>query len=340
MFKNELCGKSIIQAFKPQSMQAKKRFFFLIFFICCFTHSGSLVGVGSIMCSYNRIGDIYACENNETLNTDLKGKMGYAGFVVSDWGATHSTVYAANNGLDMEMPDDSFFGSALMAAVKNGLVSIQRLNDMIIRALSASIAVGSFDKPPSGNLNIDARSPNRIALARTLAAAGTVLLKNDPAILPLASTIKSIAVSGDVASIAPMIAGGGSGHVNASYIVTPLEGITERAGTSVSITYASTSEVSEAATNAASADIAIVFVGVESSEGSDRPDLNLSADQNSLVSAVAAAQSNTVVVVHSPGAVLMPWADDVPAIICAFFPGQEDGSHSAQNHSFFSSIFR
>ncbi len=98
------------------------------------------------MCSYNRINDTYACENEQTLSKDLKGRMGFTGFVMSDWGATHSTVkamliskilflflyyitktailiQAANNGLDMEMPDSQYFGKPLADAVNQGLVS-------------------------------------------------------------------------------------------------------------------------------------------------------------------------------------------------------------------------
>ena len=107
-------------------------------------------GVGSVMCSYNRINDVYACENDETLNVLLKGKsgesnsekesvgcsveshvfteypgyLGFEGFVMSDWGATHSTVDAANNGLDQQMPDNAYFGSALMNAVAAGVCAL------------------------------------------------------------------------------------------------------------------------------------------------------------------------------------------------------------------------
>jgi len=79
-------------------------------------------GVGSIMCSYNKINNTYSCENNQTLNTDLKERMGFKGFVVSDWGATHSTIESANSGLDMQMATDSYFGQNLLLSVQNGSV--------------------------------------------------------------------------------------------------------------------------------------------------------------------------------------------------------------------------
>lgn len=81
-----------------------------------------------MMCSYNKINNTYACENDQTLNVDLKQRMGFQGWVMSDWGATHSTVKAANGGLDQQMPDDSFFGAALKTAVQNGQVKQERID--------------------------------------------------------------------------------------------------------------------------------------------------------------------------------------------------------------------
>ncbi len=94
------------------------------------------------MCSYNRVNSTYACENNVTLNGILKEMMGFQGFVMSDWGATHSTVQSALGGLDMEMPDNSFFGEALAQAVANGQVPESRIDDMVLRILTSLFAVG------------------------------------------------------------------------------------------------------------------------------------------------------------------------------------------------------
>jgi len=151
-------------------------------------------GVGSIMCAYNKINNTYACENNQTLNADLKGKMGFQGFVMSDWGATHSTIAAANNGLDMQMPDDSFFGENLLLSIQNGSVPVSRLNDMVVRILTPLFAIGVIDNPPIGNLSVDVRSEDHNLLARKLSAAGTVLLKNENNILPIADSVTTIAV--------------------------------------------------------------------------------------------------------------------------------------------------
>jgi len=283
-------------------------------------------GVVSFMCSYNKIGDVWACENNATLNGDLKGKMAYKYFVMSDWGATHSTVLAANSGLDMEMPDSTYFGDALLQAVQQGQVSQSRIDDMAYRILLAMFTVGIFDNPPSGDLNVDSQSEEHTRLARQLAAEGTVLLKNEENILPLShSTVTRIAVIGDDGHDAPIYAGFGSGYVVPPYVVTPLEGIQQRSKAGTLVTYANSSQLETAVVHAKSADVAIVFVGTISSEGWDRESLSLGEEQDNLVATIAQAQPNTIVVVHTPGAVLMPWIDNVKATLCAFMPGQEDG---------------
>jgi len=123
-----------------------------------------------------------------------------------------------------------------------------------------------------------------------------------------------------------LVAGGGSGHVNAPYIVTPLQGIQNYVGTGGKVSYAGSNPVSNAADVAAAADYAVVCVAAYSSEGSDRGNLSLPWPSDDLIEAVAAAQPNTIVVVTSPGPVLMPWASKVKAIVFNFFPGQEAGN--------------
>lgn len=246
---------------------------------------------------------------------------------MSDWGATHSTVNAANFGLDMQMPDASFFGSALEQAILAGKVSQARLDDMVLRILTSMYQVGIMDEPQYGNLSVNVQSPEHTRLARELGQASTIVLKNSGNILPLNNgTIRSIAVSGDDGSLNPTFSGYGSGHVNAPYVITPLQGIQSRVSNAVQVTYAATKDVNQAVANAKAAQVAIVFVAVDSSEGSDRSSLSLGDDQDNLVSAVIAAQPNTIVVIHAPGPVLMPWASTARGIIHALLPGQEDGN--------------
>jgi len=291
-------------------------------------------GVAAIMCSYNRINNTWACENNQTLNTDLKGRFGYQGFVMSDWGATHSTVESANAGLDMEMPDNYYFGEALQQAVASGNVSMDRIDDMVLRILYSMFYVGLFDNPQTGNLSSEMPpelSMQHAQLARQLAATATVLLKNTNNLLPIDfSKVGSIAVLGNDGNLTSHISavGNGSGHVIPPYVITPLQGIQEAAqssGYNVDVSYAPTNPISTAVQLAASSDIAIVFVSVDSSEGIDRVNLSLPYPQDELVQEVLNAQPNTIVVLHIAGAVLMPWVDSATAILSAFLPGQEDG---------------
>jgi len=163
-------------------------------------------------------------------------------------------------------------------------------------------------------------------LARHLAAHATVLAKNQNNLLPITKDIPSIAVIGDDAQDKPIYSGGGSGHVIAETWVTPLAGIRKRAGSEVQVTYANSQSIPAAVAAAKQSKMAVVFAGTTSSEGSDRPSLSLAKQDNDLITAVAAAQPNTVVVVHTPGAVLMPWASQVSSIVIAFLPGQEDGN--------------
>ena len=195
--------------------------------------------VGAVMCSYNKINDIYACEQPYTLNDVLKTQWGFPGFVMSDWGATHSTLQASAAGLDLQMPDDSFYGNALQTAVQNGQVSIQTINEMVHRILRTMFALGLFDHPTTGLPGNTVTTAAHDQFTATAAEQSAVLLQNTNGILPLnAGSLGSLAVIGSDASSSPMIAGNGSAHVNASSVVTPLQGITNRAGSGVNVQYA------------------------------------------------------------------------------------------------------
>ena len=194
--------------------------------------------VGSVMCAYNRVNDIYSCEQPYLLNDVLKAGWNFPGFVMSDWGATHSTLQASTAGLDMQMPDQSYYGAALQTAVQNGQVSVATINEMDHRILRTMFALGLFDHPSTGNLGANVATSAHDQFSLQAAEQGTVLLQNNQNILPLSSSGGSIAVIGSDASTAPYIAGSGSANVTASTVVTPLQGITNRAGSAVQIHYA------------------------------------------------------------------------------------------------------
>jgi beta-glucosidase len=281
----------------------------------------------SVMCSYSTINGTFACQNPTILNSALKTQFGFKGFVTSDWGATHSTVASANSGLDMDMPgNDGFYGSALASAVSSGQVSKATLDGMVSRILIELFAFGVFDKAPVGSPAQTATSSAHVTTARQIAEEGTVLLKNSGSLLPLTTATHSIAVIGADASTSVQSAGGGSASVSSSGTVTPLTGITSRAGSGVTVTYNAGTSSSSAATAAAAANVAIVFVSKFESEGSDLSNIDLASSDNSLISAVAAANPHTIVVLNTGSAVTMPWLSSVAGVFEAWYPGQEDGN--------------
>jgi beta-glucosidase len=192
----------------------------------------------SAMCSYSSINGTYACEN-AYLNNILKNDFGFQGFITSDWGGTHSTVASANAGMDMQMPDDSYFGAALKTAVENGQVAQSRVDDMVTRITREEFRFGLFDHPSPDTPGAMASTPANVAVAKRAAEDGSVLLKNGGNLLPLDSrSTKSIAVIGDGAGTDTMSAGGGSATVAGTGTVTPYDGIKARAGSGTTVTYA------------------------------------------------------------------------------------------------------
>lgn len=184
--------------------------------------------VGSVMCSYNKINGVWACENNVTLGY-LKDDLGFKGWVMSDWGATHSS--SVNQGLDQEMPGSAFMGDKqLQDMLANNKTTIDKINDSVLRILTPLFAVGVFDNPTQGTLDANVTSVAHNTLARELAAAGAVLVKNDDNTLPLkkGSGLK-VAVIGPQAAN-PVVHGGGSGQVVPYYTSSPLDAVREKLG--------------------------------------------------------------------------------------------------------------
>jgi beta-glucosidase len=285
-------------------------------------------GVGAVMSSYNRINSRYAGEY-EALNAVLKKEWGFNGFVMSDWGADFSTAAGMNNGQDMDMYNSFAFTPAyITTANQSGNVPASELPGMVQRILTSMFQFGTFDNPPTGNLGSTVTNSAHLQFALSEAEEGMVLLQNNNGILPLGSSVHSIAVIGSVASVSPISTGAGSAGVVLPYNVTPLAGITSRAGSGITVNYAQGdgASVSAAAQLASTSSVAIVCVGQQTSEGSDRSNLSLPSGQDALVEAVAAANPHTIVVMYESSATLMPWASQVAAIVMAWYPGQENGN--------------
>jgi beta-glucosidase len=281
--------------------------------------------VGTVMCAYVKTNGTYSCENAELLNEILRKQLGFDGWVMSDWGATHSTVLAARSSLDQQMPDDRYYGVRLKEAVASGDVSEKVVDDHLRSILVPMFRQGLFEQKPSGTWATNARSAAHDAFSRRVAEEGTILLKNGGGVLPLAVNA-SIAVIGEAGGTAPKVEGGGSSAVIAPYKISPLEGIRKRAAAAAKVTYADGSDLNQAAKTAGAADAAVVFVHTDETEDRDRPNLELPGNQDQLISTVAAANKRTIVVLDTGGPVLMPWIGRITGLIEAWYPGQEDGN--------------
>ena len=305
---------------------------------------------GSVMCAYNKVGGDWACENRFLLTDVLKRDWGYPGWVMSDWGATHSSAKAANAGLDQDSGQElnqrpDFFDAGLRQALAAGEVSAARLDDMVARYLTGLIETRAFDTPVPAKaqpLPVAAHA----GVAQKATEAGIVLLKNERDVLPVAATAKRIVVIGGRADIG-VLSGGGSSQVRstggialeiplspehpaASFVrvtyhgSSPLAAI-RRLAKGARVTFVDGRDAAAAAAAARDADLALVFATQWTTEAADAPDLRLPYGQDALIEAVAAAQPKTAVVLETGGPVLMPWADRVPAIVEAWYPGQRGG---------------
>ena len=390
----------------------------------------------SVMCAYSTINGQAACQNQYLMQTTLDQRWGYPGFVTSDYQATHSTVQSADAGMDQEMPAPQFYGPALQAAVQSGQVSTATLNDMVGRILTEMFKFNEFNNPPTGSTSAVVTTPAHQAVSTAVAEAGTVLLKNAGATLPLAANgAGNVAVIGPAASAAPADTGGGSAYVTSTFNVTPLQGIEAAAGPgttvqyvqglptdaslspipsadltpayqstnygqsytgtltapetgtyvlafknpgnytatnlsldgkeilsnpgtppvstysvsvdltagqtytlqlsgggpSASLSWATPSDlapgIAQAVAAAKSAKTAVVVVSDDTeSEAADRTGLSLPSAQNELISAVAAANPHTVVVVDAGAPVAMPWLSQVSSVLDAWYPGESNGT--------------
>lgn len=286
--------------------------------------------VGSVMCAYVATNGTQSCQNPQVLTQDLRDELGFHGWVMSDWGATHAGAASLNAGENQQMPDSSFINLAsVTAALQDGQLTMSTVNERVREILYEMFKAGLFDNPNTGSPMADVQSTAHTALSESMAEQGTVLLQNTGSVLPLdASTLKSIAVIGSDAGSGAIVEGGGSSYVNytPSALVTPLAGIKAAAGPDATVSYSDGSNLSQAAQTAGAAQVAVVFIGEQQSEGGDRSSLELPGGQDQLISAVTAANPNTIVVINSGGPVLMPWLDQVKGVIEAWYPGQQDGN--------------
>ncbi|AOA72644.1 beta-glucosidase family protein [Stenotrophomonas rhizophila] len=301
---------------------------------------------GSVMCSYNRINGTYGCEHDYLMNQVLKQEWKFPGFVMSDWGGVHSGSKAALAGLDQQSAGEVFdkavyFDAPLRLAVAGGTVPQARLDDMVARILRTMFAHGNFDLPPQ-HVPIDDEAG--FAAAQRTVEEGSVLLRNAGDVLPLGKEVQRIVIIGGHADKG-VIGGGGSSMVGWTargtnavpgvlpttwpgpvifHPSSPLEALrAERPD--ATIEYVDGRDVAAAARAAAAADVAIVFATQWSAESVDLPHMKLPDNQDTLIAGVAKANPKTVVVLETNGPVELPWLQQVPAILQAWYPGIRGG---------------
>lgn len=310
---------------------------------------------GALMCAYNKVDGAYSCENRHLLEQIVKEQWKYPGWIMSDWGAVHSTIRAANAGLDQEsgLPIDErdYFGAPLRAAVAAGTVERARVFDMARRILRSMFAAGLFDERDSARQPVEWQQD--ASVAERAAEEGMVLLRNQRSLLPLKAGRQSILVVGGFADFG-VKGGEGAAQVHPRgepyvYIPqrladpaedtaknptwdsslylgsSPLRAI-RAMDPSASVKFDPGTDLTRAVRRAASADVVIVFaVHGGAPDGADLPSLNLPNGQDPLIAAIARANPRTVVVLETEGPIVMPWLDRVAAVLEAWYPGGRGG---------------
>jgi beta-glucosidase len=283
----------------------------------------------AVMCSYNAVNGDYACENKYLLTDVLRNDWKFKGFVVSDWGATHSTLKASGAGLDQEQPVDDFYGAQFKQAVESGTIPLTELDEHVRRVLRSEFASGIIDFPVEKSV-VDVQAG--LETSRIIAERSIVLLKNEEGILPLdPAKLRSIAVIGPHAD-AGMISGAGSAQVDPPgskepkwlskvwFPASPLQAIRAKR-TNLRVAFDSGANPASAAELAGKSDVALVFVYQWMSEEMDLLNLSLPENQDTLIEEVARANPRTIVILETGTAVTMPWLGKVSGVVEAWYAG-------------------
>ena len=318
----------------------------------------------SVMCAYPHLNFTYACENQDLLITTLRQRWGFDGYVESDRRAQQSTVPSILGRVSVELDEEPEWYSPdrIKAALSAGQITMANIDELVRRRFVKMFEFGHFDTPYNRFLPIDYSVG--AAVARQAAEEGIVLLKNEGNFLPLGRNIRSIALIGaewfaGMAALPPR-----NGQVEElatvvsppQFTVSPEQGLRNtlaEIGLAATVTYNNGSDIASAVALAQQSDIVILMVGNTPRETRDMTTLSLPVvpamnppedecnpevddcpedtpgplvtDQEALLPAIIAANPNTVVVLKTGGMVLMPWLNNVRALVEAWFPGQHDG---------------
>lgn len=282
----------------------------------------------TVMCSYNKINGVYSADNEWLLTKVLREEWGFEGYVMTDWGAISDRVQGIRAGLELEMPASGGANDAkIVDAVRDGSLDEALLDRAVERILN--VVFDYMDnRRPDAVFDRDADHQKAVEIEKECA----VLLQNN-GVLPLAAGARVAYIGGFAA--APRYQGGGSSHINSSRVTSALDAakaknraVTYVPGFPTDKDEADAAGLAAAVEAAKTADVAVIFAGlpdVFESEGYDRTSMAMPACQNALIAAVAAAQPNTVVVLHNGSPVECPWAEDVAAILELYLGGQGVG---------------
>ncbi|MFH1368791.1 MAG: glycoside hydrolase family 3 C-terminal domain-containing protein [Elusimicrobiota bacterium] len=278
-------------------------------------------GAWSIMSAHNKVNATYCAENKHLLRDILKDEWGFKGFVMCDWGGCYSAANSANYGLDLEMPYGIYYGKPLEEAVRGGAVKEEVIDDMVRRMLRPRFWAGLFEEEAKEDPSVFTSREHK-ELALEAARESIVLLKNEGNLLPIdKNKVKKIAVIGPGAKLGCAGEDLGSGQVYPLYAVTPLDGIKNKAA-GIEIT----DSVKDADLVIYVGGLTKAIGGRQEGEGMDRTDLRLPGGQDQQISAALKENKKLVIVLVGGSAVLMDWIDSVPAVVQAWYCGQEGGN--------------
>ena len=283
----------------------------------------------TVMCAYNKINGRYASDHQVILNDILKEEWGHTGLVVTDWGACNDRVEGIRAGMTLEMPSsDGFNDRKIVAAVKEGRLSLKALDSAVLRVLDL---ISKSEAQLNSGQTYDKEAHHR--LARELAAKSAVLLKNEGSVLPLA-TNQSVAVIGAFAKM-PRYQGAGSSLINPTQIGTTLGELDQRGltyayapGYDVETDKIDQKLIDEALEVAKEVEVVLIFVGLTDayeSEGFDRSHMRMPSNHNALVEALTSLEAKVVVVLQNGAPVEMPWVNEVDGILESYLGGQAVG---------------
>jgi beta-glucosidase len=283
-----------------------------------------LANPGAVMCSYNLINGVPACQNEDLLQNILRNEWGFSGFVRSDCGSVYNQSQAMAVGVSQVKCTTLYDPDTLAAAVKAGQLSKASLDSLARPLFTVLFQYNLIASPHPLNPEADVTSAAHSAVALATNNEGAVLLKNTGSLLPLNfNSVSSLALIG-AQDATPMPAGFGAVRVAPTHPVSVLSALRARLGDRLH--YDRGADIQDAVALASHAQVAIVVVSDTEAEGRDRVNLQLPGLQNQLIEAVAAANPRTIVVLETGSAVLMPWLAKTPAVLETWYPGETAGT--------------